>query len=190
MDGKLKLPWLGIAYGVICGLLGAGLILLISQPPRGKAIELLPLPTPQPLVIYVSGEVNQPGVYTLPSGSRIIDAIQAAGGVTDQALTSNVNLAERLVDSQQVMIPSRVPTLVPGVDSANRSSSISVLVNINTADQDELESLPEIGPVIAEKIIAYRDKNGPFQTIEAIQNVEGIGPETFAKIELLITVGD
>lgn len=190
MTGNRKIPWLAIAYGVICGLLGAGLILLISQPPRGKAIQLLPLPSPQPLIIHVSGEVISPGVYSLPPDSRVLDAVEAAGGMTDMAAASSINLAEKLTDGQHVLIPHILPTPLSSIDSTGRSSTISLLININSATQSELESLPEIGPVTASKIIAYRETNGPFLRIEDIQKVDGIGPDTFKKIETLITVGE
>ncbi len=190
MAGNSRSVWLAIAYGVVCGLLGAGIILLVSLPPRGQAVQLSPPPSPQPLVIDVSGAVAQPGVYTLPAGSRVTDAIQVAGGVTEKASTGSLNMAALLEDGQQVRVPEIRTT--PGLDESigSRSSGGIILVNINTASQSQLEELPEIGPVTAQKIIAYRDQMGPFLKIEDIQNVEGIGSETFKKIEALITVGE
>lgn len=190
MAGSSKSLWLAIAYGVICGLLGAGIILLVSLPPRGQAIQLLPPPSPAPLVVDVSGAVTQPGVYSLPAGSRVADAILAAGGVTDAASTGSLNMAALLEDGQQVRVPETIDTTGLGEPTVSRAGSGTILVNINTASQSQLEELPEIGPVTAQRIIEYREQTSPFLKIEDIQNVEGIGPETFEQIEDLITVGE
>ncbi len=187
-----------VAIGVVGGLLGAGLLYLVSRPPRGEAITLLPAPTPLPVTVDVGGAVLQPGVYALPQGSRVQDAIQAAGGLAPDADTSGLNLAAFLEDGQRAFIPLRaVPTVtllagdVEGAaQPAVRGGELQLLININTATQAELESLPEIGPVTAQAIITYRTEQGPFPTIESIDAVPGIGPATFDAIKDLITVGD
>jgi competence protein ComEA len=187
------------AIGVLCGLLGTGIILIASSPPRGDAIRLLPPPTPASLVVHVVGGVTQPGVYSLPAGSRVRDAIQAAGGLSLQADTQAINLAALLVDGERVLVPllptptpsplpgSAPPTSAPQANAPTPDAAHPV--NINTAGQIELESLPGIGPKIAEKIITYRIANGPFSNIEEIQDVPGIGPKTFEDLKELITVG-
>lgn len=190
MTYSSKSTWWGIAYGVVCGLLAAGIILLISRQPSGEAIELRPPPSPQPIMVDVSGAVLQPGVYTLPNGSRVIDAIEAAGGLTGEAVTKSLNMAAILEDGQQVWVPKITPTPIPGSSSTDRASGVEILVNINTASQSQLEELPEIGPVTAQRIIEYRENNGPFLKIEDIQKVDGIGTETFERIKDLITVGE
>ena len=190
MTGNSKSLWWAIAYGVVCGLLAAGIILLVSRPPRGEAIQLRPPPSPQPILVDITGAVVQPGVYSLPYGSRVFDAIEAAGGLTEAAVTKPLNLAAFLEDGQKVWVPQATATPIPGIPSADRASGVEVLVNINTASQNQLEELPEIGPVTAQRIIAYREANGPFLKIEDIQKVEGIGQATFEKIKDLITVGE
>lgn len=189
---------LGIALGVFIGLLASGLILLLAQPPRGEPITLLPPPTPGPLAVYVSGAVTAPGLYTLPQGCRIQQAIEAAGGLQADADLRGVNLAAALADGDQVEIPIIRPTSLPlpetrlgQVPSAGESLSFPTTgnpININTATQAELESLPGIGPVLAGQIVAFRDANGAFKRIEDIVDVPGIGVKTFEKIKDLIVV--
>ncbi len=190
--------WWLVALGVIFGLLGAGAVILASAPPRGAPVQLLPPPTPAPIQVHISGAVHNPGVYELPLESRVQDAIQVAGGFTKDAQQEGINLAAKLQDGDQVRVPAqRTSTSSPARDSTSQTAdqqsltqSTSSIVNINTASQDELETLPGIGPVTAQKIIEYRQTNGDFSSIEGIQKVSGIGPATFDKIEALITVGD
>lgn len=190
MTGSSKNTWWAIAYGIVCGLLAAGIILLVSGRPRGKAIEIRPPPSPKPVMVDVGGAVSQPGVYSLPYGSRVIDAIEAAGGLTNEAMTKSLNMAAILADGQQVWVAQITPTPIPGTSIGDRSNVVEILVNINTASLSQLEELPDIGPKTAQRIIDYREANGLFLKIEDIQKVEGIGPVTFEKIKDLITVGD
>jgi competence protein ComEA len=193
-----------IAFGVVCGLLGGGIVYLASRPPRGNAIHLLPPPTPRSWVVQVSGAVVHPGVYELPAGSRVQDAVQAAGGLTAEASTTGVNLAAPLEDGKNIVIPANTPTPVKSTSQqATRGENPPLtpvplpatqeqppaLININTATLEELDQLPGIGPVIAQRILDYRTTNGPFIVIEDIMNVSGIGPVTFEKIKGLIAVG-
>jgi competence protein ComEA len=182
-----------ISFGILMGLLAAGLLTLLASPPRGSAIPLAPPPSPQPLSVYLSGAVLRPGVYSLPPGSHLQDGIQAAGGLAAEADTSLLNLAAPLEDGARLHIPTLSPL---STDSpAGRSLSLpeasptSSLVNLNTAALSELESLPGIGPTLAQRILDYRQANGPFATIEAIQEVPGIGPVKFEQIRRLISVG-
>jgi competence protein ComEA len=192
----MKARW-GIVIGGLGIILVAGLLFLASRPPRGEAIRLLPAPSPVALRVHVTGAVNNPGVYDLPASSRVGDAIEAAGGWSQDANEVALNLAKELQDGDQV----RVPTVLEGEDDSipqndpSRFSSIEdpatipdQIVNINTASSEELQTLPGIGPVTAEKIIAYRLENGDFEKIEDIQKVYGIGPAKYEAIKDLITI--
>jgi competence protein ComEA len=170
---------LNITYGVLIGLLAAGIIWLGVSPPRGHEVPLLPTATPSLLTVYVSGAVATPGVYTLPEGSRIAAAVKAAGGMLPGAETNNINLALLIADGQQINVPGIVDT----------SHVNAGRVDINTATLAELDALPGIGPTTAQSIMDYRLQNGPFQVIQEIQNVPGIGAATFAQIQDYISVG-
>jgi competence protein ComEA len=182
-----KSYWWLVSYLVISVVLVAGLLNLIAQPPRGDPIQLIGPPTPAPLVVFVSGAVNSPGLVSLPPGSRVNDAIQAAGGFRNEADTASINLAMLLEDGAQVNVPSL------GTPSANgevtRANPSATFVDINSAALEQLDTLPEIGPKTAQAIIDYRNANGPFETIDEIIEVDGVGQVTFDKIKHLITVG-
>lgn len=192
--------WWGILWpislGLMLGLLASGLILLVSSQPRGEAVRLSPPPTAPPLVVHVSGAVSQPGVFNLMQGSRVQDAIQAAGGITPDADAQALNLAAPLADGVLVYVPLKSQegpaTMSPGISApspaGNPGPTAGGLININTASQSELESLPGIGPVLAQRIIEYRQSHGAFSSTEAIIDVSGIGPGIFEKIKDLITV--
>ena len=185
--------WL-LAFGLLMGLLAAGLLILVSGRPRGQPVTLAPPPTHAPLQVHVSGAVNKPGVYAMPSGSRVQGAIEAAGGLTNEADPSMLNLVAPLTDGQRLHIPSHADSTEQQSLSpvtGERSPVISpAKININTASLEELDTLPGIGEITAQKIIAYRLAHGPFPNIEAIMDVEGIGEGTFADIEQLISVSD
>ena len=170
---------INITYGVLIGLLAAGLIWLSVSRPRGESVTLLPTATPAMLIVYVSGAVATPGVYAVPDGSRIETAVQAAGGLIPGADKSNINLATLLTDGQQINVPGVVET----------SHVIVGRVNINTATVADLDGLPGIGPTTAQAIVDYRLQNGPFQVIQDIQKVQGVGPATFENIKNFINVG-
>lgn len=189
--------WQAILFAVLCTLLVTGIVYLVSRPARGAPIQLLPAPTTSPWVVQISGAVHQPGLYELPPGSRLDDAIQAAGGLLADADPSRINLAAPLADGAALVIPSQsiaddsvIFQTEPVATPITRSSTAleSGLLDINLATAEEFETLPEIGPVIAQRIVEYRQANGPFTTLEAIQNVDGIGPVTFERIKPLITL--
>ena len=188
-----KIWWAALC--VLIGFFGTGLIWLASSPPRGHPIQLMPAPTAAPLQVHVTGEVNQPGVYELSVDSRMYDAVQAAGGYTPDADEDAINLAAPLEDGQQIrVLPKRLDPesdFEEDEDDGLRSlPSINTLININTASQEILETLPEIGPVTAKNIIAFRENEGDFTQIEEIQKVPEIGPMTYEAIKDLITVDD
>ena len=183
---------LNLVSGILFGLFIAAIIWVVSRNPNGEAVTLRPVPTDKPLVVHITGAVPRPGVYALPEGARVQDIISAAGGFLAEADKETINLARVLEDGELLEIPYAegfspiIPTpiqniIVPGSDSD--------LININTASSLELETLPGIGPTNAGKIIAYREANGPFLSIEDIINVSGIGPGTYERIKDLITVG-
>lgn len=188
-------PWQVLLTGVFFGLLAGAFVLLINLRPRGQAIEIPPLPTPAPLVVHVTGAVTREGIYPLPAASRLDDAIRAAGGLLESADASQINLAARLSDGQKIVIPEigitpETRSLPPGQRSVTQIEIApeEKQININTATLEELESLPGIGEGKAAEIITYRENNGPFDSVEDIQNVPGIGPKIFETIQPLITV--
>ncbi len=143
-------------------------------------------PTPLPLRVYISGAVQKPDVYALPPHSIVKDVLIAAGGPAQDADLDRINLAMPLADGQQIYVPRVGEEELPVAPVSNQSA-LAGKVDINRADQAGLETLPGIGPSTAQRIIDYRQENGPFAQIEDIKNVSGIGPATFEKIRALIT---
>jgi len=185
-----------IIFGVLFGLLAAGLILLISKPVEGEPISLSPAPTPTntlapkptctdvPILVQVEGEVNSPGIYSLQRDARLEDLIDLAGGLTDYADNNRVNRALLLGDGDYIFIP-RLDEEIPNIArnapvnlSGDSENFYNYPLNINEADQLALESLPGIGPAKAADIIAYRQMIGSFTSLEDLLDVSGIGPST------------
>jgi competence protein ComEA len=179
-------PWWAIPFGVLCGFLAAGLLLIASRPSRGEPIQLYPPPTVAPLQVYVVGAVSDPGLHALPPGSRVKDAIDAAGGQLPEANPLVINQAAFVEDGERIYIPLYSQTQNDLLTAEGASQADNTLININTASQAELERLPGIGPVTAEKIISHRYENGYFASIEDILDVPGIGPATFEGLKTLI----
>lgn len=188
---KMK-PWHLILLGLLCGLLATGIILLISQPVRGTPIHLPPVPTQGPIAVDVSGAVASPGVYFLETGSRVEDAIQAAGGFLPEAFKESINLAAPLLDGSKVLVPilrEDSSSVLNSQESQTNDPDQTVFpININTASKELLMQLPGIGETKAQAIIDYRNQNGPFTALEEIQEVSGIGPVTFQNLKDLITI--
>jgi competence protein ComEA len=185
----------GVIFFILVVLVLGGVILLQLRRPDPPGVILAspaPLPsaqptsTPRPLRVYVSGAVLHPDVYSLPPDSIVKNALIAAGGATGDADLDRINLAMPVVDGQHIYVPrqgeEQLPVEPPGnPPAANRKT------NINTATLAELETLPGIGPTIAQRICQYREAQGAFVQIEDIMQVSGIGEATFAKIRDLIT---
>lgn len=188
---------LNVVIGVLVGLLLAGGIYASTREPQGESVQLRPAPTPEPLRVHVAGAVVRPGVYNLDDGSRVADAIEAAGGFLVEADKNSLNLAAFLEDGERLDVP-----YVAGFVAEEEQGFVVIsegtpsplagdgLININTASIEELDKLPGIGQTTAIRIIDYRTLNGPFAAIEDIINVSGIGTATYEEIKDLITVGD
>ena len=138
------------------------------------------------IIVHITGEVKEPGIKELPDEARIADAIEAAGGVTENADLDEVNLAFVLSDGQKIYITAGSGNNVIVEDKVERGKKQKV--NINEAKQEDFEQLPGIGPSIAKKIIEYREQNGKFTSIDELQEVKGIGEAKFENIKEYIMV--
>jgi competence protein ComEA len=162
-----------LAIVAVLVAVGAGIVAWRSRP----AVEPVVPPSapasaaPEIIVVAVMGRVQRPGLVELPAGARVADAIAAAGGPLPETDLSGLNLARKLVDGELVTV---------GVAGGR--------VNINTATASELETLPGIGPVLAQRIIAFREEHGGFRSVDELRNVPGIGAATFAELEPRVTV--
>ena len=160
------------------------LYLLVGASTPSDGIEVvLPTPAASDIQVYVTGAVREPGVYTVGANARLTDAVEAAGGVTDEADLDAVNLAARLVDEAHWHVPTRGETASPAQQSEQAAGG---RIDINSAGVDLLVSLPQIGDVRAAAIVAHREANGPFATAEGLLAVTGIGPATLEAIRDLI----
>lgn len=173
------------------------LSLLLSACYRSPQIVIESTPTsseaPAEIFVHVAGEVHLPGLYKLPPGSRVADALRLAGGATSEADLDSLNLASLLKDGEKIVVPKKAPpesfqqsSQTGAVNSSTESNPQKI--NINTATAKELESLPGIGPVLAQRIVDYRAQKGGFKSIEEIKEVSGIGDKKFEAIKDLITV--
>ncbi len=144
------------------------------------------------IFVHVFGAVRRPGLFELSAGARVIDAVAAAGGLTETADPAGANLARRLSDGEQLYLPEvgEVPAGPPAASGG--ASGVGAVsgqkVNLNTATAAELDTLPRIGPLMAQRIIDYRDVNGPFAAVDDLRNVTGIGDKTFDGLKELVTV--
>jgi competence protein ComEA len=148
---------------------------------EGIAIEGTPLGVDDSgdVVIHVAGAVRDPGLFTLPAGSRVADAVDAAGGARNDKALGSVNLARILMDGEQIVLDSTGQT-------AESGSAQSGMVSLNQADAAAFEALPGIGPVIAQRIVSWRDTNGPFRSIDELGEVAGIGDAILTQVRPLV----
>lgn len=163
------------------------------------------------LRVHVAGAVRRPGVYTLDAGARVVDAVRAAGGATDSADLERINLAQTVLDTEQVVVPRRVSSRpkvtvaprhtprprvtttlapAPSTQSGAGTSSPPTLstVNLNTASVDQLDTLPGIGPATAKAIVAHRTRKGPFSRLDDLLAIDGIGPKKLDAIRDLVSL--
>ena len=198
----------GVVAGlVVLGLLWGGWSLLRARPvalaaPAAVRTQTAPDATPTPrgtpagLVVHVLGAVRRPGLVRLPAGARVQDAIDKAGGLTGNADPDQLNLAQPLADGEQVLIGTREhaagevrtgsgggdPTAGASRPAPGSGSGSGGVVDLNRASAAQLEELPGVGPVTAEKILAWRSQHGRFSRPEELQEVDGIGPKTYAQL--------
>lgn len=202
---RRRLAALAIATAVVAALL-TGTVLATSGPVTRRPSLAPALPPvsassaavpststskpPEKVVVSVVGKVAEPGLVTLPAGSRVADALRAAGGLLEQADRRTVNLARRLVDGEQLYVGVPVPAgaTQPASGLPGGSSSARQTVNLNTAGADELETLPGVGDVTARRIIEWRRAHGGFSSVEQLRQVDGIGDQTLADLRDLVKV--
>jgi competence protein ComEA len=142
------------------------------------------------LVIDVVGKVRRPGIVTVPKGSRVFEAIKAAGGLKGNVNASTVNMARVLTDGEQILIGTS-PAAVPGVaagSGAGAAAAPTAKINLNTATAEQLDTLPGVGPVTAQAILSWRTENGRFTSVDDLLDVKGIGDATLADLRNLVTV--
>lgn len=189
----------GVALVVMLGALLGGWYLWRSQPDpvtparapvvaRGVAS---PTPSPSSVVIDVAGKVRRPGVVTLPAGSRVVDALRVAGGARPGADTSTLNLARILVDGEQVLVgvaPAPGAFAPPGGATVPGAAAPSAPLNLNTATLEQLDELPNIGPVLGQRILDHRAEIGGFSSVDQLKDVSGIGEATFGDLVDLVQV--
>lgn len=184
--------------------LAGGLVVVVVGWPRGDVAppaareqsgqtqDVLLAPSPsaagETVMVDLDGRVRRPGVVELPAGARVVDAIEEAGGLAPGADTAALNLAQVLVDGEQVVVPRRgAAAPVAGATGASPGGIASAApVSINSASEAELDTLPGIGPVLAAAIVEWRTQNGGFSSIEQLQEVSGIGPSTYAELAPLV----
>jgi len=183
---------IAFAVFIIMILVGGGLLLMSRpapvqitiNPPEPTATPE-PTQTPAPILVYVTGEVAEPEqTISLPADSRVQDAIDAVGGLTDDANLEAIDLAGILRDGDQIHVPSIVET---ESEVAIPTPSGGEVIFINTATQEELETLPGVGPAMAGRIIEFRDANGAFSSLDDLDEVSGIGPAMLENLDGLIS---
>ncbi len=153
--------------------------------PSAAAAAPIRAPVPAPvLVVDVAGAVRHPGLVHLPKGARVADAVARAGGLTRRAERSGVNLAALVSDGEQVLVPERgtVGAAAGGGGAAPAAGPVS----LNSATAEQLDTLPGIGPVTAQKIVSYREQHGPFESVDGLDAIPGIGPARISELQGLV----
>lgn len=174
---------------VPAGAVGAALPSGASAAP-GPSVSAAPSPSPSMLVVDVTGAVQRPGVVELPAGARVADAIDAAGGPGRRAELASVNLARLVVDGEQIVVARRGrPLALPAPGSPSSTAGAPATpIDLNTATGDQLESLPGVGPVLAQRILDWRTAHGGFGSVDELTEVSGIGEATLADLRTLVRV--
>lgn len=186
-----------LALVAVCGALVAAVVVLRGRPteiPLGAPVVQVsgrasPTAAAAVVVVDVAGKVRRPGVLTLPSGSRVVDALHRAGGALPGVPTSGLNLARRLVDGEQLVVglDSVAPAAGPA-GAAPGSSRPGGLINLNTATVSDLEELDGVGPVLAQRIVEWRDANGGFTAVDQLREITGIGDRKYEAMVDQVTV--
>lgn len=176
----------------VLSILGIGFSIFLFVTTRGSAIAQ---ETPKPVIsispinstimVHVAGKVKKPDVYPLLQGSRVADAIKAAGGALQGADLSDINLARVLNDGEQIYVGNFTST---GSKNSGSTRKFSGVLNINRASKSDFDSLSGIGPVIAGRIVTYRVQNGPFMAVDDLLKVAGVGPKTLERIRSRLTL--
>ncbi len=191
-------PSLIAALLVVAVAVVGGALLLIASRPAPVVITINPPPptstpvptvTPSPVTVYITGAVNQPGsVVTLAAGSRVKDALDAAGGASANADLERIDLAAPLHDGDHIHVYQIGESDQPIVDNSSGSQvqTADTLVQVNSATLEQLETLPGIGPALAQRIIDYRTANGPFADLQSLTAVKGIGDSIVQKLTGLV----
>ncbi len=144
---------------------------------------------PPPVHVHVVGQVSRPGLVTLGPGSRVVDALAGAGGALASADLQRLNLARLLADGEQVHVPAPGEAPAPATPVGTSGATAGSLVDLNTADLAALDSLPGVGPVLAQRIVDWRTAHGRFSTVEELGEVSGIGDKLLAQVRPKVTVG-
>jgi competence protein ComEA len=183
--------------GTAWWVLGGGRPEVVAPAPRpaGELVSVSSGPSPSEsssggggsVTVDVAGKVRRPGIAVLDAGSRVVDALAAAGGARDGVDLTDLNLARVLVDGEQILVGLAAPTGVAATVTGG-TSPVATLVNLNTADQVALESLPDVGPVTAQSILAWRSEHGAFTAVDQLLDVDGIGEVTLAKLAPYVTL--
>jgi competence protein ComEA len=166
---------------------------LFEEQPAAVEIAQPAAPAEASVIVYVSGAVAAPDVYQLPAAARVKDLVLAAGGLSAEADPDAINLAAPLSDGQHIYVPRRGETTdapaAPVGAAPEAATTTGGRIDLNTAGAAELDELPGIGQAIAERIVAYRESNGPFRSVADLQNVKGIGPSLIEQITPLVAIG-
>lgn len=189
-----------VLLGILIGIGAVGVGQLVFTPTETPGIKLLPTNTPAPIVVYISGEVRKSGVYAVPDGSRVIDVVKAAGGFKDTADPTTMDLAALVRDGIKIRVPTAdeeltsddFPELVISGDGlANTSDPNGIdILDLNSATKAELESLPGIGPTLAQRILDYRDEYGDFLDVDELAEVPGISESLMNDLAAYVTVSN
>ncbi|MFC4051096.1 helix-hairpin-helix domain-containing protein [Actinomadura syzygii] len=197
-----------VLLGVIAAVVAAGYFWLARPRPQPAAAPLpsatlaetragpspsaSPVAAGPPVVVHVIGKVRRPGVVTLPAGSRVAEAIKAAGGLRPGAKTGTLNLARKLVDGEQIPVGVRGSAPAAPVAAApsgpNAPGAPTTPIDLNAATADQLDGLPGVGPVLAQRIVAYRTEHGGFRSVDELQEVSGIGSRRFDDLKSMVRV--
>lgn len=178
---------MGVGAAIVLVVVAVGITIVIGivrsagSPTEDVSVSVAPV-TEAALYVHVSGAVSHPGLYRLDPHSRVVDAVAAAGGFADEADSDAVNLARDVTDGEQLHVPRE------GEAPDDASPEHDVLVDLNTADIAELDTLPRIGPALAERIVAWREQNGRFRSVDDLLAVPGIGEKMLANLRDLVRV--